>query len=101
MVRRHPRESEPMPQGELEQRIERLWEQRETLSPAASGGARDVVEAALEELDAGRLRVAEPGPQGWIVNQWLKKAVLLSFRLRDSAPMPGVGDAPAFDKVRL
>ncbi|MBV8525894.1 MAG: 2,3,4,5-tetrahydropyridine-2,6-dicarboxylate N-succinyltransferase [Acetobacteraceae bacterium] len=90
-----------MPQGDLEGRIEALWEQRETLSPAASGEARDVVESALAKLDSGRLRVAEPGPQGWIVNQWLKKAVLLSFRLTDSAPMPALGDAPAFDKVRL
>ncbi len=55
----------------------------------------------LEELDAGRLRVAEPAPEGWRVHGWLKQAVLLSFRLNDSVPMPGAGGAPAFDKVRL
>jgi 2,3,4,5-tetrahydropyridine-2-carboxylate N-succinyltransferase len=59
------------------------------------------VEAALEALDAGTERVAEPTPQGWRVNQWLKKAVLLSFRLTDSAPMEGTAGAPVFDKVPL
>ena len=58
------------------------------------------MEEALGLLDAGELRVAEPGPDGWVVNEWLKKAVLLSFRLNDSQPMPGTG-APAYDKVRL
>ena len=48
-----------------------------------------------------RPRVAEPGPAGWQVNQWLKKAVLLSFRLYDSTPMPGAGGAPVFDKVPM
>jgi len=85
--------------------IEEIWERRETLSPATSGAARDAVEAALAALDAGALRVAEPAPEGgnrrWVVNQWLKKAVLLSFRLQDSAPLPGAGGAPAYDKVPL
>ena len=59
------------------------------------------VEAALDALDRGELRVAEPGPDGWVVHEWLKKAVLLSFRLNDSVPMPGDGGAPVYDKVQL
>ena len=47
------------------------------------------------------MRVAEPTPGGWQVNQWLKKAVLLSFRLTDSAPMEGPGGAPVWDKVPM
>ena len=50
---------------------------------------RRVVDAALEALDSGAARVAEQGPGGWRVNQWLKKAVLLSFRLTDSVPCRG------------
>ena len=55
----------------------------------------------LDKLDEGSLRVAEKGPDGWVVHQWLKKAVLLSFRLSDSAAMPGVGGAPVWDKVAM
>ena len=80
-------------------RIDLLWEQREALSPATGGAARRDVEAALSGLDDGALRVAEPGADGWVVHEWLKKAVLLSFRLNDSVPMPGAGGAPVFDKV--
>ncbi|NBZ96629.1 MAG: hypothetical protein EBR40_09445, partial [Proteobacteria bacterium] len=60
---------------------------------------REAVEAALDMLDRGEARVAEPGADGWVVNQWLKQAVLLSFRLTDSAPMDTA--AGAFDKVPL
>jgi 2,3,4,5-tetrahydropyridine-2-carboxylate N-succinyltransferase len=81
--------------------IDEIWERREALSPATAGAARDAVEQALDGLDAGRLRVAEPGPGGWVVHQWLKKAVLLSFRLQDALPLPGPGGAPVFDKVAL
>ena len=77
--------------------IDTLWDGRDTLSAATTGEARDAVEAALEALDAGTLRVASPGEGGWTVNQWLKKAVLLSFRLNDSAAMEG----GAWDKVPL
>jgi len=83
----------------LAQEIETLWEQRAELSPETGGTARAAVEAALELLDSGRVRVAEPSPSGWVVHQWLKKAVLLSFRLNDGMPIathPG-----AFDKVPL
>jgi 2,3,4,5-tetrahydropyridine-2-carboxylate N-succinyltransferase len=90
-----------MDQHKLEPSIERLWESRDTLSPATRGEDRAVVEAALDALDDGKVRVAEPGPDGWRVNQWLKKAVLLSFRLYDSAPMEGPGGAPVWDKVPI
>jgi 2,3,4,5-tetrahydropyridine-2-carboxylate N-succinyltransferase len=85
----------------LRQTIETLWETRETLSPATTGAPRAAVEDALVLLDEGRARVAEASASGWIVNQWLKKAVLLSFRLSDSMPMPGPGGAPVFDKVPM
>ena len=84
----------------LRPEIEQLWEQRDTLSAQTAGPARRAVEEALAALDTGALRVAEPGAQGWVVHEWLKKAVLLSFRLNDSVPMPSTG-APGFDKVRL
>ena len=84
----------------LRTRIEALWERRDTLSPSSGGEDRAAVEAALEALDAGRARVAEPdGQGGWRVNQWLKQAVLLSFRLTESAPMDTA--AGAYDKVPL
>jgi 2,3,4,5-tetrahydropyridine-2-carboxylate N-succinyltransferase len=83
----------------LQPPIEQLWTQRESLTAATEGEARRAVEAVLEALDAGELRVAEPAPGGWQVNQWLKQAVLLSFRLTDSLPLPGAGGAPVFDKV--
>jgi 2,3,4,5-tetrahydropyridine-2-carboxylate N-succinyltransferase len=85
----------------LQQPIEELWEQRESLSPSTKGVARDAVDAALELLDSGAARVAEPTASGWQVNQWLKKAVLLSFRLTDSMAMQGPGGTPVWDKVPL
>jgi 2,3,4,5-tetrahydropyridine-2-carboxylate N-succinyltransferase len=85
----------------LRSTIDALWENRDCLSAATTGAARDAVEAALAALESGEVRVAEPTGSGWIVNQWLKKAVLLSFRLQDSVPTPGAGGAPAFDKVAL
>jgi len=85
----------------LQQPIEELWERRDGITSATRGAARDAVEAALEALDGGSARVAEPTPTGWRVNQWLKKAVLLSFRLTDSAPMEGPGGTPVYDKVPL
>jgi 2,3,4,5-tetrahydropyridine-2-carboxylate N-succinyltransferase len=85
--------------GALQDEIEALWERRAELSPATGGRAREAVEAALEALDSGAARVASPGPDGWVVHEWLKKAVLLSFRLADSRPMDTA--AGAFDKVPL
>ena len=80
--------------------IERLWEDRQSLDASTTGAAREQVDAVLDALDSGMLRVASPDPSGWVVHEWLKKAVLLSFRLNDSVPMDG-GSAPVFDKVRL
>ena len=86
----------------LQQPIEALWERRDTLSSSTKGADRDAVEAALEAMDSGAARVAEKTPAGWVVNQWLKKAVLMSFRLYDSAPMEySAAGAPAYDKVPL
>jgi 2,3,4,5-tetrahydropyridine-2,6-dicarboxylate N-succinyltransferase len=86
--------------AQLAAAIEAAFEARDTVTPA-SQEVREVVEAALELLDSGQARVAEPdGQGGWRVNQWLKKAVLLSFRLNDNEVVPGgSGGAPAYDKV--
>ena len=81
--------------------IEAAWDKRADISPATTGEVRDAVEAALELLDSGKARVAEPGSEGWVVNQWLKQAVLLSFRLYPNALMDGPGGAPVFDKVAM
>ena len=94
-----------MDRDSLRTTIDAAWEDRERISPATGGAVRAAVEAALDGLDSGTLRVAEPNGDGWRVNQWLKKAVLLSFRIYDMAPMPGGpadpvrGPAPWFDKV--
>jgi 2,3,4,5-tetrahydropyridine-2-carboxylate N-succinyltransferase len=86
--------------AELEATIDAAWERRDTVTPA-SADVREAVEQAIELLDSGAARVAERESQGvWRVNQWLKKAVLLSFRLNDNAVMEGAG-APAFDKVPM
>ena len=83
----------------LQAAIEAAWETRADVTPASTA-VREVVEAALELLDAGQVRVAEPVDGGWRVNQWLKKAVLLSFRLNDNTVIEqGSGGAPAYDKV--
>jgi 2,3,4,5-tetrahydropyridine-2-carboxylate N-succinyltransferase len=76
--------------------IDVAWEQRDQLSSKTTGDVPVAVEAALEGLDSGKYRVAEKQNGEWIVHQWLKKAVLLSFRLSDSAPMAG-----GYDKVPL
>lgn len=83
----------------LRARIEALWEDRAALTPATGGAARADIEAALDLLDRGAARVAEPTADGWQVNAWLKQAVLMSFRLSDNHVMPGAGGAPVFDKV--
>ena len=104
MVRRLLLGTDTMDLPTLQPRIEALWERRDTLSSATTGEDRTVVEAALEALDAGQARVAEPdGAGGWRVNQWLKQAVLLSFRLTDSARMDAAAGTPgvAYDKVPL
>lgn len=80
--------------------IDAAWEDRANVGTATTGAVRDAVETALAMLDSGEARVAEPGAGGWTVNQWLKKAVLLSFRLYDNAVVDGgAAGAPAYDKV--
>ena len=89
-----------MTTADLANAIEAAWEQRDSVTPA-SGDVHEVVDSALSLLDSGAVRVAEPdGQGGWQVNQWLKKAVLLSFRLNDNKVVEGgSAGAPAFDKV--
>jgi 2,3,4,5-tetrahydropyridine-2-carboxylate N-succinyltransferase len=80
--------------------IETAWEARDSLTFTTTGPMRDAVEAALEGLDSGQLRVAEKVGGKWVVNQWVKKAVLLSFRLNDVDLIPGApGGACWYDKV--
>jgi 2,3,4,5-tetrahydropyridine-2,6-dicarboxylate N-succinyltransferase len=84
----------------LQSTIEAAWDARDGISPATQGDVRDAVNAALSMLDDGRARVAEKQGDAWVVNQWLKKAVLLSFRLNDNVVVDGgAAGAPAFDKV--
>ena len=80
--------------------IDQAWEARNTVSADTRGDVRDAVETALDRLDSGAARVAEKVDGLWRVNQWLKKAVLLSFRLNPMAEIPGgPGGAPWWDKV--
>ena len=95
--------------AQLESVVEAAWEARADLSPSTRGETRQAVERALALLDSGHARVASRGADGaWTTHQWLKKAVLLSFRLNDNVVMragdrgagsaaPGIG--PFFDKV--
>ena len=84
----------------LRETIERAWEDRASLSEETGGDVREAVDEAIRRLDAGEARVAEKGEDGWVVNQWLKKAVLLSFRLNPMALIEGgPGGAVWWDKV--
>ncbi|MXP26659.1 2,3,4,5-tetrahydropyridine-2,6-dicarboxylate N-succinyltransferase [Altererythrobacter indicus] len=89
--------------SELQSSIESAWERRAEITPADKN-VHKIVEETLTLLDSGKARVAEPdGNGGWTVNQWLKKAVLLSFRLNDNVVMGSAADdstpGPWFDKV--
>jgi len=90
-----------MSHAELAKTIDDAFEKRDGVGPSTKGAVREAVEAALELLDRGTARVAERGTNGtWSVNQWLKKAVLLSFRLNDMTVIPGgPGKAVWWDKV--
>jgi 2,3,4,5-tetrahydropyridine-2-carboxylate N-succinyltransferase len=84
----------------LQSTIDRAWEERDGISASTSGEVREAVDAAIDALDSGRARVAEKSGEGWQVNQWLKKAVLLSFRLNPmEAISGGPGGASWWDKV--
>jgi len=86
--------------NELQTIIEQVWEKRAELSPGvAPARIGEAVDEVLQQLDSGKLRVAEKIDGQWIVHQWLKKAVLLSFRLEANAVMPGAA-TQYYDKVR-
>jgi len=91
--------------ADLEKTIEAAFEDRANVNASTTGKVRDAVNEALNLLDAGKARVAQKvagktGPESWVVNQWLKKAVLLSFRLNDMAPISGgPGGSTWWDKV--
>ncbi len=85
---------------DLQAAIDDAWTRRDQLSPTTRGVDVEAVEAALDTLDRGVLRVAEKVDGQWIVREWLKKAVLLSFRLKANQVM-GDPTAPAWDKVPL
>jgi 2,3,4,5-tetrahydropyridine-2,6-dicarboxylate N-succinyltransferase len=90
-----------MSHAELAKTIDDAFEKRDGIGPTTKGAVRDAVEAALDLLDRGQARVAERGGNGlWSVNQWLKKAVLLSFRLNDMSVIGGgPGKGAWWDKV--
>jgi 2,3,4,5-tetrahydropyridine-2,6-dicarboxylate N-succinyltransferase len=89
-----------MSHADLSQTIDAAWEDRAAVSPSTRGAVREAVETALQMLDEGRARVAEKTGGAWQVHQWLKKAVLLSFRLNDMAVIGGgPGAAVWWDKV--
>tara|TARA_Y100001968_G_scaffold175167_1_gene160535 strand:- start:226 stop:1086 length:861 start_codon:yes stop_codon:yes gene_type:complete len=85
--------------SKLENIINDAWEKRDTISTDTKGEVRKSVEEALNGLDSGLFRVAEPiGNHQWKVNQWLKKAVLLSFRLNDMGLISGAPETPSLGK---
>ena len=92
--------------GALEAAVDKAWDQRGDISDTTTGSIRETVEEAVNLLDGGMVRVAEKLDGQWIVRQWLKKAVLLSFRLNANGLMTGAGNAdhaaglgPWWDKV--
>ncbi len=89
-----------MSHARIEAIVDAAWERRSVFSFATQGEVRAAVDEALGLLDVGAVRVAEPlSAGGWKVNQWLKKAVLLSFRLNDNSVIPGGPGGAWFDKV--
>jgi len=86
--------------NQLQQLIENAWEERASFSPkSAPTELRTAVTEVIDQLDSGTLRVADKLADGWHVNQWVKKAVLLSFRLEDNVAMPSGEHMQFFDKV--
>ena len=90
-----------MSNAQLETAIEAAWNTRNTITSATTGETRDAIEATLNALDSGSLRVAERQESGdWHVNQWAKKAVLLGFRLKDMELQAGSPQGASWwDKV--
>jgi 2,3,4,5-tetrahydropyridine-2-carboxylate N-succinyltransferase len=90
-----------MQQTDLAKAVDAAFDNRSEIDVSTKGAVREAVEQALDLLDRGEARVAEKQPDGsWRVNQWLKKAVLLSFRLNDMSAIPGgPGEAAWWDKV--
>lgn len=84
----------------LEDIIEDAWNKRQLLSPESTENIQSIVQDILFELDRGKLRVAEKTQTGWITQSWIKKAILLSFRLQDSILM-NHSHSPAYDKIPL
>lgn len=85
---------------QLEQLIDQAWENRADFSPKnAPADLRSAVAQVIEQLNTGALRVAQKDSGTWVVNQWIKKAVLLSFRLEDNVAMPAGGNMQFYDKV--
>ncbi len=89
-----------MTHADLQRTIDSAWEARDTVTTDTTGPVRDAVRTVLDLLDAGEVRVAEKTDGTWVTNQWLKKAVLLSFRLTPTAPIAGgPGGGGWYDKV--
>jgi 2,3,4,5-tetrahydropyridine-2,6-dicarboxylate N-succinyltransferase len=89
-----------MSNASLQSTIEAAWDKRDGVNAQTKGEVREAVETALDLLDQGQARVAEKKGAEWVVNQWLKKAVLLSFRLNDMGLISGApGGASWWDKV--
>lgn len=89
-----------MTTSDLQTTIDAAWEGRDSIDLNTTGAVREAINTALDMLDTGKARIAEKNAEGWQVNQWLKKAVLLSFRINDMAPISGGPDgANWFDKV--
>jgi 2,3,4,5-tetrahydropyridine-2-carboxylate N-succinyltransferase len=85
---------------DLKTEIERAWVERDGVGTATTGPVRTAVEETLERLDSGALRIAERQADGrWLVNQWVKQAILLSFRLNPNAVVHGHAPGPFWDKV--
>jgi 2,3,4,5-tetrahydropyridine-2,6-dicarboxylate N-succinyltransferase len=85
--------------AELKAAIDAAFEERHTIRPGQKGDVAEAVETALALLDAGKARVAEKIGGAWVVNEWLKKAVLLSFRLNDNRRVGPETPGPWWDKV--
>lgn len=90
-----------MDNKQLKTIVDAAWEARDEVTPETKGETRDAVDSALDLMDSGKVRVAEKETGTWRVNQWLKKAVLLSFRLNDMTTIPGGPgqNTPWWDKV--